>query len=645
MKKKYFFSVGIHKATVLKLFFSFILLIISRLLLYFFNIQFFKDIDFIELITLAFYGLRFDLFTLVLIAFPLLFFNSLPIKIRYNSIYQLIVNIIFYFTNAIAFTANCIDVVYYRFTLKRTTADIFNYLNYQDNMNVLIPQFIYDFWYMFLIWIGLIFMLVFLCHKIKINNKVLYHTLYYYVGQTLIFIAFLLFSLVGIRGGFQLKPISIITAGNYTSSPKIQIVVNTPFTIVKTWGQKGLKEEHYFKDIKDASSIYSPFHHEAIDSLPPFRKLNVVIIILESFSQEHIHALNKNIDNGRYKGFTPFLDSLINESYVFEGFANGKRSIEGIPAILSGLPTLMDKDYITSAFAANKMFSLANYLKKEGYHSSFFHGGNNGTMNFDSYVKTAGFDAYFGRNEYNNDTDFDGKWGIWDEPFLQFFAKKLNGFSQPFLSSVFTLSSHHPYKIPQKYENKFPKGELPIQQTIAYSDYSLMKFFKTAQKMRWFDSTLFVITADHTSEAALPYYETVHGNFRIPIFFYMHNSPLKGKANHIAQQIDILPSILSVLHYNDNYIAFGTNAFDNSAIHFDITYSGSGYQLICDNYLLQFNGKASSGLYYIPGDPFCKKNLVNSLPVIKNKLELLCKALIQQYNYRMINNKLTEFTP
>jgi phosphoglycerol transferase MdoB-like AlkP superfamily enzyme len=143
---------------------------------------------------------------------------------------------------------------------------------------------------------------------------------------------------------------------------------------------------------------------------------------MESLSSEHIGAFNRQVEG--YQGYTPFLDSLIDHSIAFNGFANAKQSIEGLPAIIASIPALMDRPFITSAFAGNSFDALAALLEKKGYETSFFHGGTNGTMDFDRFARASGFKRYYGRNEYDNDMDFDGRWGIFDEPFFQFFAKK-----------------------------------------------------------------------------------------------------------------------------------------------------------------------------------------------------------------------------
>ena len=79
-------------------------------------------------------------------------------------------------------------------------------------------------------------------------------------------------------------------------------------------------------------------------------------------------------------------------------------------------------------------------------------------MNFNAFAKCAGYDIYYGRTEFNNDTHYDGQWGIFDEPFLVNMVSEISNYQTPFLTTVFTLSSHNPYKIPSKYHDKFPKG-------------------------------------------------------------------------------------------------------------------------------------------------------------------------------------------
>jgi phosphoglycerol transferase MdoB-like AlkP superfamily enzyme len=263
-------------------------------------------------------------------------------------------------------------------------------------------------------------------------------------------------------------------------------------------------------------------------------------------------------------------------------------------------------------------------------------------MGFDSYSKLVGFDHYFGRTEYNNEKDYDGKWGIRDEQFFQYTAKTLNGFKQPFAAAVFSLSSHHPYHVPAKFVNIFRKGKLPIQQSVMYADYSLGEFFHAAQRMPWYKNTLFVITADHTSEGYYPYYQSDVGQYAIPLFFYKPGSDLHGKQQVIAQQTDVMPTVLSYLGYDKNYLAFGTDLLDSTshAPNFSIHYISGLYGLMKDGYYLEFNGTKSTALFNMDADPTQSRNLIGKEDTVRDKMELFINAYIQQYNNRLIENRL-----
>lgn len=622
------------------------LLTVSRFLLYVFNVEMFPGISMLHLFGIIITGLRFDIAALLMVNGIFILMNILPFAFTKKSAYQKTGNIIFIVSNAVALLPNFADIIYYRFTLKRTTGDIFDYLFVNNDLGTQFPQFIKDFWYIFVMYIMAIGALIWVTRRFtSLNNNKETKP-----GNSpgLSWIGFILISaltLIGIRGGLQLKPISLITAGIYTQASNVPLVLNSPFTLIKTINQQALPKIRYFANDADADVLYPVIHkfNGNSDSLRAgtSEKPNVVILILESFSQEHIGALNRNTGSPDYEGYTPFLDSLIGQSLVFNGTANGKRSIEGIPAILSGLPTLMNQDFITSVYAGNQFNSLASLLKTEGYSTSFYHGGTNGTMGFDAYTRSAGFARYYGRTEYANETDYDGQWGIWDEPFLQYFAKNLSKTKEPFLSAVFTLSSHHPYKVPAAYKGKFRKGNLDIQQSIMYADFSLRRFFAAASKMPWFDKTLFVITADHTSEAWLPRYRTRTGRYEIPLIFFRHKSMLKGAVNVTAQQTDIMPSVLDYLHYTEPFVAFGQSVFDTNAPHLGVSFLNNSWQVIMDGYTLEWDGNKTTGFFHYLSDTLLVRNLAADHSPKQVMMEQYVKSIIQQYNSRMSGNQLT----
>lgn len=404
--------------------------------------------------------------------------------------------------------------------------------------------------------------------------------------------------------------------------------MNTPFTILKTIAKKEDIENTTYYNTKELKAIYNP-----VISLHPNKpaiKKNVVILILESFGNENV---------GR--GQTPFLDSLITKSYYFKnGFANGKVSIDAVPSILSSIPSLMNNSFITSSYSLNKINGLPKIFKEEGYKTSFFHGAFNGSQNFDQYAKVAGFDQYFGKDQYIGKEAFDGRWGIFDEEFLQFYAEKLSSFKQPFFSSLFTISSHNPYIIPEKYKGKFPKGTTVIQESIAYSDYALKKFFETAKKQKWYNNTLFVISSDHTSAGGDKETDQTNiGKFRIPILFFDPSNPeLVGVNEKNFQQIDIMPSILDYLNIKTDMISFGKSY--KSKDNFVVYYLQGTYHYIKDDYYLAFANNQTIGLYNWKKDLLLEDNLINKDKPKVKEYEKFIKAYIQSFNERIIYNKL-----
>ncbi|NQV03166.1 MAG: sulfatase-like hydrolase/transferase [Bacteroidia bacterium] len=637
--KQMHFTGNIYVVMTLKLLVVLILMFLSRILFYFFNFSHFQSLSFTDLILIFSAGVRFDISALLILNLPFILINSLPFKFRYKKVYQGFANGYFYLVNALALMTNFVDIIYFRFTLKRMTSDIFQFLSVGGDFERLLPQFTKDFWYVQLIWVGFVVMMVWICRRIRITaSSPKIKGFRYYAVHSVIFAIIMFLVVIGFRGGFQLRPVSLVSVGKYASSMDMPLVLNTPFSIIKTITHESLEQKAYFSEESNLEKIFTPIHSGKSGGFKPY---NVLIIVMESFSREHIGFLNGHLDNGRYRGFTPVFDSLIQRGTYFEGFANEKTSISAIPAILSSIPSLMNDAFTQSTYSGNRYTSIAGLLKPKGYSSAFFHGGTNGTMGYDGYTRIVGFDHYFGRSEYNDERDYDGKWGIRDENFFQFTARQLNEMKEPFVASVFSLSAHHPYYVPGKYRHVFRKGKLPIQQSIMYSDFALGRFIDTIRQMPWYRNTIIVITADHTSEGYFSYYKGPVGQYAIPILMLFPDDSQRGIYREIAQQTDILPTLLNYMGYDRDYIAFGTDMMDRSAPHFSIHYIAGIYTLIKEGYVLEFNGSESLSLYEINAAETRKQNLTSSHPEVKKEMEQFIKAYIQQYNNRMIENRLS----
>ena len=615
-----------------RLFLVLILFLVTRLLFWMLNYSYFSSLGTWETLKLFFFGIQFDVSAIIGFNSLFILLHLLPGNYKYHKNYQLALKIIFLTVNTFILAGNFIDCEYFKFTNKRITADILKYVFLSNDTINLLPQFIKDFWHLLLGWILLMTATWFIYSAQKQNITIQSIKPFGYILQGVLSVLLLGIFLVGFRG-IRLKPYRIIDAARYTKTQFTTLVLNTPFTFLKTINKSDLQLKNYFPE-EEIKNLYDPVHR--FETEKDFSYQNVVIIILESFSREYIGSYNP------YKGYTPFLDSLISHSLVFpNSFANGKRSIEAMPSIIASLPTLMNDSYISSSYSTNSVTSLANLLEKKGYSTSFFHGGSNGTMGFDNFANIAGIDEYYGRNEYNNEADYDGNWGIYDEEFLQYFAIKLNSFRQPFFSTLFTLSSHHPYNVPDKYKGKFQKGELNIHEVIQYTDYALKKFFETASVMPWYSNTLFVITADHTALASLPYYQNKVGQYAIPIFFFHpSDSSLIGTDQTLIQHCDILPSVMNYLNYDEPFFSFGYPVFNKTSDHFVINYTNGLYHLIQQDYCLFFDGSGSVSLFNTETDSLLQNNLLGKVPAVQFSLENKIKAIIQTYNNRLISNQM-----
>jgi len=369
-------------------------------------------------------------------------------------------------------------------------------------------------------------------------------------GQTaLASLLFFIFLFVSARGGLQNKPIGFAHSQIFLNPTMNNLVLNSSFTFLQTVRRKSLPRDQFFQNKEEMLHWLNP-SGDPISSLQgfhPAKKPNVVLIIVESFALEYMGKPHRGLKDSR--GYTPFLDELADKSLFFPNtFANARRSIEGIGAIVGGIPALMNEPFISSQYLTNYFLGLGTLLTQEGYHTSFFHGAHNGSMYFDQFMKSAGVQHYFGQNEYPRPEETDGTWGIWDEPFLQWMSGQLNDFPQPFFSAVFTLTSHHPFKIPDQYAGKFPKGTIDIHESVGYTDYALRKFFETAAKAPWYDNTIFVLTADHTYKNARPEYDNELGHYRVPLIIFSPKIQLpRVDTKEIVQHIDILPTILDLV--------------------------------------------------------------------------------------------------
>ncbi len=629
------FLVLAYRFAILFLFYA-----VFRVTFYLMNTELFPHVTLSGFMRIMKGGLLFDNSALIYLNILYFLFFVLSFKFKYNGGYKKFLKGLFLTVNGVGFALNSIDIIYYRFILKRSTFNVIDILKNEQNMGKLWVQFIIDFWYVALFFVLMMILLSMAYSVLQPRRSAIKNNFVYVLVSLVVLVAVSAFSVIGIRGGYRhsTRPITLSNAGAYVDSPEeMAIVLNTPFSIIRTIGKKSFTQMSFFEPESKAGEVFSVVRQYNFDNKP--LKKNVVVIILESFSREFLGVFNPMLEDGKYRGYTPFLDSLAHESLIFRNaYANGRKSIDAMPSVLAGIPALV-LPYVVSEYSSNKINSLANILGAEGYNSAFFHGAPNGSMGFDAFARIAGFQNYYGKNEYANDADFDGIWGIWDDKFFRYFGNKMNEIEEPFVTALFSLSSHHPFKVPAEYEGVFPTGPLPVQECIGYTDNALRLFFNQIKTMPWYENTLFVITADHSIVPEHDEYKNNVEAFGVPLIFFTPDGSIsKGVETRLAQQIDIMPTVLGYVGVEQPFVAFGNNLLDSNSDKFVVNYSNEVYQFMMNGKVIYFDGKKITGVYNYADDHYLKNNMQGQLDV--NEEEQMLKAVIQQFNNRMIEDRL-----
>lgn len=601
-------------------------------------------------------GLRFDIAAIMYGNALWLLMVLFPLHLKERQVWFKVQRIFFVVVNSILLLANLCDTVFYSFRQARTTASIFKEFGAESNLAGIVGIEIVSHWYLVLLFIAMVFCL-WRFYVTPFSRQVPARRYYASMVAYLVVAVFLCIS--GIRGSwpsrFQ-RPMSVNFAQRFAVAPAdAAVVLNTPFSIIRTIGHFAPVMPPLYSSESEMLGVYSPLHHNSSTETPLAGK-NIVIILLESFSQEFSGLLNPDLEGGNYKGYTPNLDSLIAKSCRFEAtYSNSGFSIDAMPSVFASTPR-MDGSFVVSLYGQNHIEGLPAILNEKGYETAFFHGADNESLGLQAFARHCGFKQYFGLTEYCADpttggmNDFDGSWGIWDEEFLQYFCHKLSGFKQPFLAGVFTLSSHHPFVVPERYKDQFPpEPGLDLFPTLRYADMALGRFFEEASRQSWYNNTLFVISADHAflhpTENA--HYNTAVGKAKIPIILFDPSGEIvePGVRPGMMQQIDVMPTLLALMGHDEPFVAFGRNVFDTSGRNWAVRWTDVP-ELMMDSLVLQLNTDSwqARGLYNFKADPLLQNNLLDTGNPSQAPMDSLLRAIIQTYQTLEGQNRVSAAT-
>ena len=582
-------------------------------------------------------SLKFDTASVVYADGVFILLSLLPLHLRERRWYRGMLFWYYVIVNAVLIAAaNLADTVYFRYTQKRFTADEIFFAD-NDNSLQLVGKFMAENWYLVLLWIALTALLAWGYRRRVREESIFSRGWAYYIGNTVIFAAAAGLSVAGMRGGMtrMTRPITLSNATLYTAdSGKANLILSNPFCILRTIGSAGsVKYKKHFAP-EELARRFTPVHQPADSAAVNLAGRNVVVFIMESMSAEHSAYLCPEVYADReVKGFTPFLDSLMQNGLVFKRmYANGTRSIQAMPSVLGSIPSFRTP-FVLMAQSLGESRQLPAMLADKGYATLFFCGSEHGSMGFGAYARSAGVERLVSREDYearHGTGDFDGYWGIWDEPFLQFMGEELAATPEPFFATLFTLSSHHPFVVPEQYAATLPDGYTRIHKGVAYDDQAFRRFFHRFGGEEWFRRTIFVFVADHvSSEKFAEKTRSYPGNMHIVGFIHTPDGALQGEVREVTQQLDIMPTVLGLTGNTEPYFAFGRDVLNEpQRPRWSVSYDGK-FRALTDDGAVVLDDSGSE-VQECPTTP-AADSLTQSF-----------RALIQQY-YSHIERK--SYTP
>ncbi|MDP3463021.1 MAG: sulfatase-like hydrolase/transferase [Bacteroidales bacterium] len=383
-------------------------------------------------------------------------------------------------------------------------------------------------------------------------------------GWTLIFMPLLIF--VGIRGGISEIPIS--TSASYFSQYQLanHAAVNSAYNLmVSTLNTTRIGRVNPFTHMpaEEAIQITTKLHETPCDSTLSILKIakpNIVFLLLESWSADLIESL------GGEPGITPQFKKLEKDGLLFTHFyASGNRTQQAMGSLFAGLPGLPVTTITSYPEKYSSLPSFVHDLKKAGYHSSFWFGGQLIYGNILSYLMHNQFDEIVEGKDLSSDFGR-GKLGVHDEFLLRHTATKLNFYPQPFFSTIFTLSSHSPYDFPMEHHIQWPETEKEYVNSAFYTDRSVGEFFMIARQQPWYDSTLFLIMGDHSHKSYKNHPLESFEHHKIPLLIYgpALKDEFRGKTfDQIAGNTDVPATLLAQLGINSNDYFWSKNVFNS----------------------------------------------------------------------------------
>lgn len=603
-----------------------------------------------EYLRLSIYGIRFDLTAAAYFNSLFILLRILPFGFTSGKVYLKITDWIYYVTNSLMISVNLGDVIYYRFSGVRMRWNGLNEIAADNNIVGIILGYAISYWWILFAGVLLISGMIWLYRRVKIGTSVV-SGIKGSMLRVVIFLIMGVLTFLSMRGRVGSgNPLNIADATWHTRSARqLNVVLNTPFTLLRSIGKgTGIEKLTFFTE-KELAEIRSSIHYGKGNRTT---EKNLMMIIIESGGATFIDSLNIFDDgDGELKGLMPFLDSLVSRSVVMDHFmATGRTSIGGANSLLASFPAFEPFSFMLSPYNAMPFDSPANLLKKEGYSTAFYYGCNHGSFNIDQLGHASGYERVLDRDSYDGSAgDYDGTWGIFDGPMGQYVVRDLSATQQPWCAAWFTISAHSPHSIPSEEDIKLYKyKESCAQRGLEYTDRAIQSFFESASRQKWYDNTIFIITGDHGNRDLKldSRYATSYIRFHLPLIIFTPDGSLSPRRikERTATQFDIAPTIMNLLNYPKNFVSVGTDILDDTKENYGISFIDNRYMLSSPECVIFTDAGLNSieEVYDVVKDPELrsplKKDLWDDVP---QRMLKWGRAFMQDYTHRLTSGQLT----
>lgn len=392
----------------------------------------------------------------------------------------------------------------------------------------------------------------------------------------------LLVAVIGVavlaRGGLGRKPLDVVDAFVGSRPASAYLSLNGPFAMAHALLNARSVDVSYFDwneavDRTQAQILAAGEQFLDAKEYPLLRanrnasashKPNIVVLLFESWDAAHTDVLRRQM-NLPPLGVTPNFDALTRQGRLFTHFyANGERSMDGLAAMLAGIPTLPGTAYLGMGMEQNRMAYLGHMGRSEGYETIFLQSSKRESFHVDSIAAMAGFSSYLGAEDIPAGSH-SGKIterGAWDHDTLQEANLRFARARKPFVGFVFTASTHLPFQSPGERWTKYPPDSLEHRflNSLYYADWALGEFIASAKKAGYYDDTIFVLTADHVSGFAGKANDapSLH---HVPLLIIAPG--LKPGLDHrTGGQVDVIPSLVQLAGWRSAHAGLGHSLFD-----------------------------------------------------------------------------------